>query len=212
MGDASVKGMGGYLCKETLKVVPQLSRAFIIDYRLCQTTPLPPRNAFPAALIDALAGYNYLVNVLGFEPANIVLAGESAGGHLAVVLTRYLLLHVPSLPPPAALVLLSPSVDWGSWISDPASSFVQHRNFDCVYASFKNNYGVRSVLGNLPLSAADTNAWISPASRHLQNTEGMYSGFPPTWIVSGGAEMTLDPDAGVPGHAREGHWEGRDVL
>lgn len=193
VGDASVKGTSGYICKETLKSVPQLSRAFIVDYRLCQTTPLPPKNAFPAQLIDAVTGYNYLVNVLGFEPANIMVIGESAGGHLAIIFLRYILRCTPSLPPPGALVLLSPSADWGSWIKDPESSFVKHRRFDCVYASFKKDYVIRSLLGRLSLSDADTNPWISPASRHLEVTKGLYAGFPPTLLVSGGAEMTLDP-------------------
>lgn len=192
-GDASVKGMSGYLCKETLKAIPQFSRAFIIDYRLCQAPPLPPQNAFPAALLDALAGYNYLVNVLGFDPTNIMVLGESAGGHLALVLVRYLLLHVPSLNVPGGLLLLSPTVDRGSWNKNPNSSFFTNYPYDCLHAPFKTDYVARSLLGNLPAAAADTNAWISPASRFLTNAEGMFTGFPPTMLVTGGAEMTLDP-------------------
>ena len=46
-----------------------------------------------AALIDALAGYNYLVNTVGFHPTRIILEGDSAGGNLALALTRYLLEH-----------------------------------------------------------------------------------------------------------------------
>ncbi|KAJ9091609.1 hypothetical protein QFC21_007149 [Naganishia friedmannii] len=46
--------------------------------------------AFPACLLDALAGYLFLTRDLGFEPSNIILMGDSAGGNLALALARYL--------------------------------------------------------------------------------------------------------------------------
>ena len=55
-----------------------------MQYRLAQGPPLPAENAFPAALLDALAGYNYLVHAVGFAPADILVLGESCGGGLAV--------------------------------------------------------------------------------------------------------------------------------
>ncbi|KAG6378164.1 Alpha/Beta hydrolase protein [Boletus reticuloceps] len=64
--------------------------ALSLEYRLSATVPLPDQNPFPAALLDALAGYNYLVDVMGYSPSNIVLVGDSAGGNLALALTRYL--------------------------------------------------------------------------------------------------------------------------
>ena len=53
------------------------ARTLALEYRLA------PEHPFPAALEDALAGYRFLLSS-GFDPAAVVLAGESAGGGLAV--------------------------------------------------------------------------------------------------------------------------------
>src|SRR5258707_5086262 len=91
-------------------------RVLSLEYRLASTKPLPDAHPFPTQLLDALAGYNYLVNMAGFEPKNIIVAGDSAGGNLAHALTQYLVEHqdsvdVPIPNPPGALLLIYPSVD-----------------------------------------------------------------------------------------------------
>ena len=53
-------------------------RAFVPRYRLA------PEHPFPAALDDALAAYRYLLDVERIAPAQIVIAGDSAGGGLAL--------------------------------------------------------------------------------------------------------------------------------
>lgn len=50
---------------------------------------LDKTSAFPASLLDALAGYQYLLS-LGFEPKNIMLCGDSAGANACLALSRYL--------------------------------------------------------------------------------------------------------------------------
>ena len=180
------------MCNETLKYLPQLSRAFQIDFRLSQGPPLPVEAPFPAALIDVIAGYHYLVNTLGFEPRNICILGESAGGTLAIALIRYLIMYIPSLPPPGSMFLLSPTADWGSSHMGQGSSFQSHMKSDFIRNFFLSGYPVRALLGNLPASTVDTSFWISPASHHLGKTAGLFAGFPPTLIVSGSAELTLD--------------------
>ncbi|GAA5820975.1 hypothetical protein JCM3770_006155 [Rhodotorula araucariae] len=57
---------------------------FSLDYRL------PPEYAYPTQLIEALAGYHYLVNTLGIKEDKIVIAGDSAGGNLAEALLLHL--------------------------------------------------------------------------------------------------------------------------
>ncbi len=172
-----------------MKHLPEITRAFAIEYRLAQGPPL--EGAFPAAIIDAAAGYHYLVHTLGFAPADILLSGESCGGNLAVALVRHLL--TLALAPPGALLLISPTADWGVSTRGPRSSFAAHDRSDFVHAVF-TGYVHRSLLGALPADAAETNAWISPGSRSIPAAQaaGLFVGFPPTFIQAGGAEMTLD--------------------
>lgn len=69
---------------------------------------LAPEYPHPAALNDAVAAYRWLLTQ-NHSPQQIVIAGDSAGGGLALCLA--LALRDLSLPPPAALVLISPWVD-----------------------------------------------------------------------------------------------------
>ncbi|MBB3601007.1 acetyl esterase/lipase [Mycolicibacterium sp. BK556] len=73
---------------------------FSIDYRLA------PRHRFPTAADDVRAGWDWLTGDRGMSPEHLVIAGDSAGGHLAVDL-----LLQPEVSHPAALVLLSPLLD-----------------------------------------------------------------------------------------------------
>lgn len=72
------------------------------DYRLA------PSHRFPAAADDVRAAYDWLAGQ-GRRPEQIVLAGDSAGGHLAVDLVCEL--ERAGLPLPAAMVLFSPLID-----------------------------------------------------------------------------------------------------
>jgi len=77
-------------------------RAVAVDYRLA------PEHPYPAALHDVTAVYRALREQLG-DTAPIVVAGESAGGNLAIEL---LISGLPAgLTMPAAAVLFSPMTD-----------------------------------------------------------------------------------------------------
>ncbi|WP_019949074.1 alpha/beta hydrolase [Hymenobacter aerophilus] len=76
--------------------------ALAINYRKA------PEYPFPAALEDALTAYFWLLNQ-GHAPADIIVAGDSAGGGLALALL--LALRDAAEPLPAAAVGLSPWTD-----------------------------------------------------------------------------------------------------
>jgi len=78
------------------------TRALIIDYRLA------PENPFPAAVEDANIAYQWLLSN-GYSSDQIVVAGDSCGGGLAISLLIYL--RDTNKPLPAAAVCLSPWTD-----------------------------------------------------------------------------------------------------
>jgi epsilon-lactone hydrolase len=69
---------------------------------------LAPENPFPASLEDASQTYAWLLDQ-NYKPENIFIAGDSAGGGLAVATA--LRLRESGLPLPAALICLSPWFD-----------------------------------------------------------------------------------------------------
>ncbi|MEM6107212.1 alpha/beta hydrolase [Mycobacterium sp. 050272] len=75
---------------------------FSVDYRLA------PRHRFPTAADDVRAGWDWLVQTCDVPTKNIVIAGDSAGGHLTVDM---LLQPEVAANSPAALVLFSPLID-----------------------------------------------------------------------------------------------------
>lgn len=77
------------------------SALFSLDYRLAPEAP------FPAAVEDALAAYEWLLQ--RYPAKHIVLAGDSAGGGLALALLHAL--KSSGLPLPSGATLLSPYTD-----------------------------------------------------------------------------------------------------
>jgi len=77
-------------------------RGITVGYRLA------PEYPFPTAVEDARAAYEGLLDQ-GVQPRDVALAGESAGGGLAVVLL--LALRDGGLPLPSCAFLMSPYVD-----------------------------------------------------------------------------------------------------
>jgi acetyl esterase/lipase len=87
----------------TVPLARQLQqRVFALDYRLA------PEHRFPAAVEDAVAGYRWLVS-LGLEPQNIAVAGDSAGGGLALALVMQLRDLGETLP--SCVACISPWTD-----------------------------------------------------------------------------------------------------
>ena len=171
-------------------------RAFCLEYRIAQSSPYTPANHFPTPLVDALSGYHYLVKTLSFEPRNIIVCGDSSGGHLAVTLTRYLTVCTfPTLPKPGSLLAFSPTLDWGNThLGTPASTMFANGESDFVRDVLMNGYSAASIRGVTVPDASElaTNAWLSPASLELAQPTGLFAGFPPTCVIAGAAEQTVD--------------------
>lgn len=79
------------------------ARVLLPEYRLA------PEDRFPAAVDDALASYRWLLEHEDVDPARIAVAGDSAGGGLAVALT--VAARDDGLPLPAGIAVMSPWVD-----------------------------------------------------------------------------------------------------
>lgn len=77
------------------------------DYRLA------PEHKFPAAVEDCLAAYRWLRSAgaaVGADPARVGVAGDSAGGNLAAVVSQAA--AGAGLPVPACQVLIYPALDF----------------------------------------------------------------------------------------------------
>ncbi|KAJ3570274.1 hypothetical protein NP233_g4520 [Leucocoprinus birnbaumii] len=183
------------IARGLVKSVDSVQRVLSVEYRLSSHRPFLVAHPFPTALLDALAGYLYLVNEVGFAPSDIIVEGDSAGGNLAHALTRYLVEYrgTPGLPaPPGALVLLSPWIDLGeSHVQIPNGSAVTCLSSDYLPHHTGFTYPVIAFVGPHGLEALDTNPYISPASLHPALVVD-FKGFPRTFIVAGGAEVLLD--------------------
>jgi acetyl esterase/lipase len=230
--------MPGLMLKECEKV----KRSFALEYRLSVGAPLEPEHPFPTALVDALAGYNYLVNTVGFVPEDIIVAGDSAGGNLALALTRYLVEYRKELtgaltaePVPGALFLLCPWSDLSTaTYADPTCSCITNQStdylvgfagpFPSVYNTPDENYAARAYVGPHGFEVASlTNPYISPASLSLPEGKGGFKGFPKTMVIAGDAEQLVDEVRRLVGRmekdlGREGdgglvkYFEGKDAV
>jgi epsilon-lactone hydrolase len=144
------------------------SALIVPEYRLAPEFP------FPAALEDSLAAYCWLLDN-GSDPARVVIAGDSAGGGLAVALL--LKLRELKLPMPRLAVLLSPWVDLscegrGSMIKNKAWDWITPE----VSLQMAYHYAQDGRLKD-PL--------VSPLYADLR-------GLPPLYIQGGQAEVLHD--------------------
>ena len=132
------------------------------DYRLS------PEHPYPAAIEDAMKAWNHLM-LFGYGARDVILAGDSAGGNLALALTHQLKKEGRLLP--RGIVLLSP------W-TDMTSSGKSHRTKE----------GIDPVLNAAYLEEAIENYLGKDYPRELLKDPsvsplfGDFEGFPPTYI------------------------------
>ena len=172
-----------------------VKRTFGVEHRLASSAPYRIANPFPASILDVLAGYRYLIETVGFSPKNIIISGDSSGGHIAVDVVRYLATSkFPSLPPPGAAILMSPTMDWAdTHRGTPEYTMDANEMTDFVRPVVMGGYTQRSIIGNLDMRELGTNAWFSPGSLQVaEDARELFAGFPPTLIFTSGAEQTVD--------------------
>ncbi|OCF34193.1 endoplasmic reticulum protein [Kwoniella heveanensis BCC8398] len=189
---------GGYICgtaaetdltssiaKSMVKHSP-IHHVLSVDYRLAPTAP------WPLPLLDAITAYHYLVRVQGVYEEDIVIVGDSAGGHLAMALVRWLRDEGAEvgLRMPRGLVLLSPWADVGFTNAWGAEAVKHNRDCDTIEDTF-GPFACSLLLRGLPASIMHTSSYLSPASHLLPSQPSgpdSFERFPPTYVVYGDAE------------------------
>ena len=142
---------------------------FTFAYRLA------PEHAYPAAIEDGLSVWNHLTGGM-YSPSHILMAGDSAGGNLALCLTQKLLSD--NRPVPRELILFSPWAD----MTGTADSYESNRDIDPVLSGeFVENAAKAYIAG-----AGD------PDDPRFSPLFGSFEGFPHTYIMAGKNEILLD--------------------
>ena len=165
-------------------------RVFALDYRLA------PEHRFPAAVEDAVAGYRWLLST-GIAPRQIVVAGDSAGGGLA--LSMLLTLRDSGDPLPAGAVLIAPWVDLAATLVRStrgerriAHAYVGDGRFDDPLASgiYADLHGLppltiqASTIENLRDDAVRLDAKARAAG--TDSTLRLWDGVPHVWHIFSG--------------------------
>lgn len=150
------------------------------DYRVA------PEHPYPAALEDALASYQWLLDK-GYYGEQIIVAGDSAGGGLAMALCMYLKDH--HMPMPGGVIAMSP------WTDLTASG-----------ESYTTNYEKDPLFGNTKESLIYVNDYAGDHDKmdcYISPLFGDFRGFPPMLIQVGSLEMLLSDSVSVAAKARQ---------
>jgi len=138
------------------------------DYRVA------PEDPYPAALEDAVASYQWILDH-GYRGEQIIVVGDSAGGGLAMALTMYIRDH--DMPLPRGIVAMSP------WTDVTASG-----------ESYTLNYELDPLFGNTKESMIYINDYAGDHDKkdpYISPIYGNFRQFPPMLIQVGSTEMLL---------------------
>jgi monoterpene epsilon-lactone hydrolase len=142
----------------------------VLGYRLA------PEHPFPAGLEDAVKAYEWLLHVHGIAPHRILLAGDSAGGGLA--LATALRLRDRQLPQPGGVICLSP---WTNLQLNGKSMTTRAKRDPFFQDRGRIEMSASAYAGSHPRDHCE----ISPLYGCLQG------GFPPLFIQVGDHEILL---------------------
>ncbi len=171
---------GGYTCGG-------LAYARIIASKLAVSTGftvvsfeyrLAPEHKYPAALEDGMAVWNWLL-AHHYDNKHIILAGDSAGGNLAVCMTQQFIIE--GHEPPRMLLLFSPWTD----MTATSKSYQQYDGKDPILTK---NY-VESVREAVIGTDAD------PSDPIYSPIYGGFEHFPPALVQVGKTEILYEDSA-----------------
>ncbi len=154
-------------------------RAFMVEYRLA------PEHPFPAAADDCHSAYRWLLEQ-GYDPRQIVLAGDSAGANLALATLHAI--RAAGEPMPSCVVLLSPLAD----LTLSGASFKTHARRDPVFH-------VPTLIG-MRDHYIRTDQLLDVRASPLF---GSFRDFPPLMIQVGSEEVLLDDALRLAARAHE---------
>jgi epsilon-lactone hydrolase len=143
-------------------------RVLFPEYRLA------PEHPYPAAVDDVLAAWHWLRAEQGLTARSVALAGDSAGGGLAVALL--VATRDAGEPLPAAAVLMSPTVD----LTGSGASMTERADQDPV-----------STPAMLRRFAAEYLAGADPKTPLASPLFAALDGLPPLLIQVGTADLLL---------------------
>lgn len=151
------------------------------DYRVA------PEDPFPAALDDVVFAYRWLLEEKKYRPDQIVVAGDSAGGGLALALCHYAKDH--GLPMPGGVITMSPWTD----VTLSGDSYESKYEIDPLFGNSKENMLYQcSYIGDADME----NPYLSPLF-------GDFKGFPPMLMQVGSYEVLLDDTLAVSQKAKK---------
>ena len=155
------------------------ARVLSLNYRMA------PEHPFPAAVDDTVAAYKGLLDQ-GIKPRNIAIAGDSAGGGLA--LASLLAIRDKGLPTPGAGVGISPWVD----MEGLGESMTTRAAVDPVVQK-------EGLLGMAKMYLGDAD----PKNPLAAPLHGNLAGLPPLLIHVGDHETLLDDSNRIAERARK---------
>lgn len=137
-----------------------------VDYRVA------PEHPYPAALLDAVDAYQWLLD-LGYSGEQITVAGDSAGGGLALALSMWLRDQEKELP--GKLILMSPWAD----LTASGESYEENYHLDPMFG------GTRESMIYLGVYPGE----YDPAEPYISPIFGDFRGLPPMLLQAGSIEM-----------------------
>jgi epsilon-lactone hydrolase len=142
-----------------------------------------PDHVFPAWVDDGVAAFQWLVD-RGYAAKDILLAGDSAGGNLALAVAHRL--RREARPLPGGMILFSPWAD----LACEARSYRRNRRSDAMFHA----KSVRETGAFLTRGADPKHPEASPVHADL-------AGFPPMLLFAGTRELFVDDARTIARHA-----------